>query len=134
ADGIGLDGEALAEALFGDAVADVAAYAQVVDESSEPPLSYFEMMTAMAFAAFADAPVDAAVIEVGMGGSWDATNVADGQVAVITPIAVDHAMYLGNTPEAIAVEKSGIIKSGTFAILAQQSLDAAEVLLRRAAE
>ena len=67
----------------------------------------------MAYAAFADAPVDAAVVEVGMGGPWDATNVADGQVAVVTPIAVDHAAYLGDRAEAIAAEKSGIIKPGS---------------------
>ena len=127
-----LDGEPLTEALFIDAFADVAAYAQIVDESSEHPLSYFEMMTAMAFAAFADAPVDAAVIEVGMGGSWDATNVADGQVAVITPIGVDHASYLGDRPEIIAVEKAGIIKPGSHAIIAEQEDGVMDVLMRRA--
>jgi dihydrofolate synthase / folylpolyglutamate synthase len=129
-----LDGEPLTEALFVDAFADVAAYAQIVDESSEHPLSYFEMMTAMAFAAFADAPVDAAVIEVGMGGSWDATNVADGQVAVITPIGVDHASYLGDRPEIIAVEKAGIIKPGSHTIIAEQQDAVMDVLMRRALE
>ena len=88
----------------------------------------------MAFAAFADAPVDVAVIEVGMGGTWDATNVADGAVAVVTPISIDHTRYLGNTVEEIAAEKAGIIKPGAVAVLAQQPLAAAEVLLRRAAE
>jgi dihydrofolate synthase/folylpolyglutamate synthase len=127
-----LDGEPLTEQLFVDAFADVAAYAQIVDESSEHPLSYFEMMTAMAFAAFADAPVDAAVIEVGMGGSWDATNVADGQVAVITPIGVDHASYLGDRPEIIAVEKAGIIKPGSHAVIAEQEDAVMDVLMRRA--
>jgi dihydrofolate synthase / folylpolyglutamate synthase len=126
-----LDGEPLTEVLFVDAFADVAAYAQIVDESSEHPLSYFEMMTAMAFAAFADAPVDAAVIEVGMGGSWDATNVADGQVAVITPIGIDHASYLGDRPEIIAVEKAGIIKPGSHAIIAEQEDAVMDVLMRR---
>ncbi|MCW2751186.1 MAG: dihydrofolate synthase [Aeromicrobium sp.] len=127
-----LDGEPLTEQLFVDAFADVAAYAQIVDESSEHPLSYFEMMTAMAFAAFADAPVDAAVVEVGMGGSWDATNVADGQVAVITPIGVDHASYLGDRPEIIAVEKAGIIKPGSHAVIAEQEDAVMDVLMRRA--
>ncbi|MEO6603985.1 MAG: folylpolyglutamate synthase/dihydrofolate synthase family protein, partial [Aeromicrobium sp.] len=126
-----LDGEPLSEQLFVDAFADVAAYAQIVDDSSAHPLSYFEMMTAMAFAAFADAPVDAAVIEVGMGGSWDATNVADGQVAVITPIGVDHASYLGDRPEIIAVEKAGIIKPGSHVVIAEQEQDVTEVLMRR---
>jgi dihydrofolate synthase/folylpolyglutamate synthase len=88
----------------------------------------------MAFAAFADAPVDAAIVEVGMGGTWDATNVADGSVAVVTPIAVDHSRYLGEAPEIIAEEKAGIIKPGAFVVLGQQRVEVAEVLLRRAAE
>ncbi len=88
----------------------------------------------MAFAVFADAPVDVAVIEVGIGGTWDSTNVADGAVAVVTPISIDHVRYLGNTVTAIATDKAGIIKPGAIAVLAQQPLDAAEVLLRRAAE
>lgn len=127
-----LDGEPLSEQLFVEAFADVAAYAQIVDESSEHPLSYFEMITAMAYAAFADAPVDAAVIEVGMGGSWDATNVADGQVAVITPIGVDHVSYLGDRPEIIAVEKAGIIKAGSHTVIAEQEDAVMDVLMRRA--
>src|SRR5258708_31225487 len=88
----------------------------------------------MAFAAFADAPVDVAVIEVGIGGRWDATNVADGAVAVIGPIAMDHMQWLGDTIEAIATEKAGIIKPGAVAVIAQQpQVAAAEVLLERAA-
>jgi dihydrofolate synthase/folylpolyglutamate synthase len=128
---ISLDGVPLTEAQFVDAFADVAAYAQIVDDSSQHPLSYFETMVAMAFAAFADAPVDVAVVEVGMGGSWDATNVADGQVAVITPIGVDHASYLGDRPEIIAVEKAGIIKPGSHTVLAEQSQEVMDVLMRR---
>jgi dihydrofolate synthase / folylpolyglutamate synthase len=88
----------------------------------------------MAYAAFSDAPVDVAVVEVGMGGQWDATNVVDAQVAVVTPIAVDHAHYLGDRPEAIAEEKAGIIKPDSFVVLAPQPVEAAEVLLRRVAE
>jgi len=83
---------------------------------------------------FADAPVDVAVVEVGLGGSWDATNVADGVVSVITPVAVDHAHILGTDPVTIAAEKAGIIKPGGTAVMSQQSLDVFEVLLRRAAE
>ncbi|MCW2841557.1 MAG: dihydrofolate synthase [Aeromicrobium sp.] len=128
---ISLDGAPLSEAQFVDAFADVAAYAQIVDDSSQHPLSYFELVVAMAFAAFADAPVDVAVIEVGMGGSWDATNVGDGQVAVVTPIGVDHASYLGDRPEIIAVEKAGIIKPGSHAVLAEQSPEVMDVLMRR---
>ena len=88
----------------------------------------------MAFAAFADAPVEVAVVEVGMGGSWDATNVVDADVAVVLPIALDHAKYLGSDPATIAREKAGIIKPGAMAVLAQQEPDVATVLLDRAAE
>lgn len=128
---ISIDGAPLTEAQFVEAFADVAAYAQIVDDSSQHPLSYFEMMVAIAYAAFADAPIDVAVVEVGMGGSWDATNVADGQIAVITPIGVDHAAYLGDQPELIAVEKAGIIKPGSHTILAEQSPEVMDVLMRR---
>jgi dihydrofolate synthase/folylpolyglutamate synthase len=131
---ISIDGEPLSEEGFLDAYRDVAGIASVVDRSSDHPLSFFEMVVGMAFSAFADAPVDAAVVEVGMGGSWDATNVADGKVAVILPISVDHAKYLGERPEDIAVEKAGIIKSGSTVILAQQSPEVAEVVLERAVE
>ncbi|MCW2831595.1 MAG: dihydrofolate synthase [Aeromicrobium sp.] len=127
-----LDGQPLSEQLFVEAFADVAAYAQIVDDSSDHPLSYFEMTVAMAYAAFADAPVDAAVDEVGMGGSWDATNVVDAQVAVVTPIGVDHASYLGDRPEIIAVEKAGIIKPGSHTVLAEQEDAVLDVLMRRA--
>ena len=85
--------------------------------------------SAMAYARFAEAPVDVAVVEVGMGGSWDATNVADGAVAVVLPVAVDHAQYLGDSPAEIAIEKAGIIKPGAMAVLAEQQPDVAEVLL-----
>jgi dihydrofolate synthase / folylpolyglutamate synthase len=129
-----IDGEPLSEEQFAALFAEVAPYAEVVDRSGPHPVSFFEMMTAMAFAAFADAPVDVIILEVGMGGVWDATNVADATVALITPIAVDHANYLGSSPEAIAAEKAGIIKEDSFAVLAQQSVEVAEVLLRRAVE
>jgi len=131
---ISLDGEPLSEEQFVAAYGDVAAYLEVVDRSGAHPVSFFEALTAMAFAAFADAPVDVAIVEVGMGGSWDATNVADAQVAVVTPVAIDHAAYLGDDPVDIATEKAGIVKSGTIGVLAQQSADVAEVLLTRAAE
>jgi len=131
---IALDGDPLSPEQFVAAYADVAPYAAVVDRSGPHRLSFFELLTGMAYAAFADAPVDAVVVEVGMGGAWDATNVADAQVAVVTPIAVDHARYLGDSPARIAAEKAGIIKPGAMAVLAHQSVDVAEVLLRRAAE
>ncbi|MGH3357155.1 MAG: bifunctional folylpolyglutamate synthase/dihydrofolate synthase [Nocardioidaceae bacterium] len=128
-----VDGEPLSEELFVDAFSDVAAYAQVVDDSSEHPLSFFEMIVAMAYAAFADTPVEVGIVEVGMGGAWDATNVADGQVAVVTPIDVDHHHYLGDSPGAIAVEKSGIIKPRSHVVLAEQQADAADVLSEKVA-
>jgi dihydrofolate synthase / folylpolyglutamate synthase len=129
-----IDGEPLSEERFAEVFAEVAPYAEVVDRSGPHPVSFFELVTAMAFAAFADAPVDVVILEVGMGGVWDATNVADAAVAVVTPIAVDHANYLGASVEEIAGEKSGIIKSGSFAVLAQQPVEVAEVLLRRVVE
>lgn len=129
-----IDGAPLTQDLFIDAFADVAAFAQIVDDSSEHPLSFFEMLVGMAFAAFADSPVDVAIVEVGMGGSWDATNVADGQVAVVTPIGVDHARYLGDQPEIIAVEKAGIIKAGSHVVIAEQEQAVQDVLIQRANE
>jgi len=129
-----VDGEPLSAERFADAYDEVQPYLALVDESQPAALSFFEVLTAMAFAVFADAPVDVAVIEVGVGGTWDCTNVADGTVAVVTPISLDHERYLGNTVTAIAGEKAGIIKPGAVAVLAQQPVDAAEVLLRRVAE
>src|SRR3954452_13679122 len=118
---ISVDGEPLDDEAFVRAFNDVAPYTHLVDESEAHPLSFFETVVGMAYAAFADAPVDVAVVEVGMGGSWDATNVADGKVAVLTPIAVDHAKYLGDTPGKIAAEKVGIIKPGATVITAVQT-------------
>lgn len=131
---ISVDGEPLSEDGFVRAFVDVAPFADLVDSQQEHPLSFFELVVAMGYAAFADAPVDVAIVEVGMGGSWDATNVADGDVAVITPIAVDHARYLGDRAEEIAVEKSGIIKPGATVVSADQSVEVMAELLRRAAE
>lgn len=131
---ISIDGQPLDDEEFVRAFNEVAAYTHLVDESEDHPLSFFETIVGMAFASFADAPVDVAVLEVGMGGAWDATNVADADVAVILPVAVDHASYLGDTPADIAVEKAGIIKPGSIAILAEQAPAPAEVLVRHAAE
>jgi dihydrofolate synthase/folylpolyglutamate synthase len=89
---------------------------------------------AVAYAAFADAPVDVAVVEVGMGGSWDATNVADGAVAVVTPVDVDHQHFLGDTVEQIATEKAGIIKDGAIAVSALQPHEPVLAILRNRAE
>lgn len=135
---ISFDGQPISEARFNRTWDDIRPYVELVDARSVADggiaLSFFEVMTAIAFAAFADAPVDVAVIEVGMGGAWDATNVCDGSVAVVTPIGMDHAEYLGDTIELIANEKSGIIKEGATAVLAQQEQQAAEILMTRAVE
>ena len=131
------DGQPISPARFARTWQDVKPYVELVDSRSLADggiaLSFFEVMTAMAFASFADAPVDVAIVEVGMGGAWDATNVADGSVCVITPIGMDHTEYLGETIEEIATEKSGIIKAGSQVILAEQGLAAAEILLARCA-
>ncbi len=131
---ISVDGDPVPEEVFVQAYREVAPFADLVDADSEYPLSFFETVVAMAYAAFADAPVDAAIVEVGMGGSWDATNVVEAKVAVIAPISMDHAAYLGERPEDIALEKAGIIKPGSVVVMAEQSPEVAEVLLERAAE
>lgn len=131
---ISIDGEQLTDEEFVRAFNDVAAYTHLVDADQDHPLSFFETIVGMAYAAFADAPVDVAVIEVGMGGSWDATNVADADVAVVLPIAVDHAKYLGDSVTDIAQEKSGILKEGSYAVFAEQTPDVAAVLLERSVE
>jgi dihydrofolate synthase / folylpolyglutamate synthase len=131
---IAIDGQPLSEEAFVRAWLDVAPYVELVDRQGPHPMSFFEASVAMAFAAFADAPVDVAVIEVGMGGAWDATNVVDAEVAVITPISVDHARYLGDSPVAIAEEKAGIIKPNSVGVVAHQDEQVMEVLARRARE
>ncbi len=129
-----VDGSPLTDEEFVRAFNDVAPYTHLVDSSEAHPLSFFETIVGMAYAAFADAPVEVAVVEVGLGGAWDATNVADGQVAVVLPVGVDHAQFLGDSPEQIALEKAGIIKAGATAVMAEQTPEVAEVLLQRCAE
>jgi folylpolyglutamate synthase/dihydropteroate synthase len=129
-----VDGEPVSAEQFIDAYEEIRPYLDLVDAAQPVRLSFFEVLTGMAFAIFADTPIDVAVIEVGMGGTWDSTNVADGAVAVVTPISLDHMRYLGDTVEEIATDKAGIIKPGAIAVLAQQPPGAAEVLLRRVAE
>ena len=135
---IAVDGEPLSEERFVQTYREVLPYIDLVDERSAaggaPRMTFFEVLVVMAYAAFADTPVDVAAIEVGMGGSWDATNVVDARVAVLTPIAVDHERFLGRDPVSIAGEKAGIIKPGAVAVLAQQQVEVAEVLMRRSAE
>ena len=129
-----VDGEPLSAEQFITAYEEIEPYLDLVDASQPSRLSFFEVLVGMAFATFADAPVDVAVIEVGIGGTWDNTNVADGAVAVLTPISIDHVRWLGSTIEEIATEKAGIIQPGAVAVIAQQPPAAAPILLRRAAE
>jgi len=129
-----IDGAPLSAEQFIAAYDDVIPYVTMVDQSHPVAMSFFEVLTGMAFSAFADAPVDVMILEVGVGGQLDCTNVADGAVAVITPISLDHTRMLGGTIEEIAAQKAGIIKPGAVAVLAQQPVAAAEVLIRHAAE
>jgi dihydrofolate synthase/folylpolyglutamate synthase len=133
-----LDGAPVSDGVFADAVAEISPFLDLVDARSKEDggirLTFFEAITGLAFAIFADSPVDVAVVEVGMGGTWDATNVLASPVAVVTPIALDHTAYLGNSVAEIATEKAGIITEGASAILAAQPNEAAAQLLKRAAE
>ncbi|MDT3397803.1 folylpolyglutamate synthase/dihydrofolate synthase family protein [Streptomyces sp. B1866] len=131
---ISLDGAPIAAERFVETFRDIRPYVEMTDAAQKYRLSFFEVLTAMAFAAFADAPVDVAVVEVGMGGEWDATNVIDAGVAVVTPISLDHTDRLGATPDLIAAEKAGIVKPDAVVVLAQQPVEAASVLLKRAVE
>jgi dihydrofolate synthase/folylpolyglutamate synthase len=139
---IAIDGKPISPAQYVATYREIEPFVQMIDEQSQsaggPAMSKFEVLTAMAFAAFADAPVDVAVIEVGLGGRWDATNVVNAPVAVITPIGIDHVEYLGADIGGIAGEKAGIIRKApgaetgapdTVAIIARQVPEAMEVLL-----
>ena len=141
---ISIDGKPISPAAYVETYREIEPFVELVDAQSEaaggPRCSKFEVLTAMAFAAFADAPIDVAVVEVGLGGRWDATNVIDAPVAVITPIGLDHTDYLGDTIAEIAGEKAGIITrqaddlvpTDTVAVFARQAPEAMEVLLAAA--
>ncbi len=131
---ISINGQPISAGELIFAYNDISPYLDLMDSKFENPISFFEAMTALAFAAFAEHPIDVGVIEVGMGGEWDATNVVQAGVSVITPIGLDHTEYLGNTLTEIAKTKGGILKQGGFGVLAQQEPEAAIELLRRAAE
>ncbi|MGA7054072.1 MAG: folylpolyglutamate synthase/dihydrofolate synthase family protein [Mycobacterium sp.] len=144
---IAIDGKPISPAQYVATYREIEPFVQMIDEQSQsaggPAMSKFEVLTAMAFAAFADAPVDVAVIEVGLGGRWDATNVVNAPVAVITPIGIDHVEYLGADIAGIAGEKAGIIGKAlgvdngvpdTVAIIARQLPEAMEVLLVQSVE
>jgi dihydrofolate synthase/folylpolyglutamate synthase len=138
---IAIDNKPITPAQYVATYEEIEPFVELVDKQSEaaggPAMSKFEVVTAMAFAAFADAPIDVAVVEVGMGGRWDATNVVDAPVAVITPIGVDHTEYLGTEIADIAAEKAGIIVRqkddlapvDTVAVIGRQVPEAMEVVL-----
>lgn len=131
---IAINGAPISDAAMIATFADVSPYFDLVDERMSHQLSFFEAITALAFAAFAEHPVDVGIFECGMGGEWDATNVIEAKVSVLTPIGLDHTQYLGDTLAAIATTKAGIIKPGSIAVLARQELDPAQVLLRKCIE
>lgn len=135
---IALSGEPVSGERFVQTYDDIAPMISMVDENGaalgQGRLSFFEVLVAMGYAVFADAPVDVAIVEVGLGGRWDATNVADGTVAVIAPIAIDHERYLGSELEDVAGEKAGIIKPGALVVSAAQQLSVGEILRERASE
>jgi dihydrofolate synthase/folylpolyglutamate synthase len=129
-----IDGEPLTPERFVETYDELVPFFDLVDAVNETSLSFFEAVTGMAFAAFADTPVDVAVVEVGMGGRLDATNIVRAPVAVITPVDLDHQAHLGNTIAAIAAEKAGIIKADQTVVVAAQHPDAVNVLLAKASE
>lgn len=133
---ISIDGEAISRERFVEVWEEIEPFVSMVDAQrlDGVEMTFFEVITGMAYAAFADAPVDVAVMEVGLGGRWDATSVADPQVAVVCPIDLDHTHILGESIREIAAEKAGIIKPGSVAVLVGQPVEAAQVLLARAVE
>nr|WP_042194374.1 folylpolyglutamate synthase/dihydrofolate synthase family protein [Kibdelosporangium sp. MJ126-NF4]CEL21277.1 Dihydrofolate synthase @ Folylpolyglutamate synthase [Kibdelosporangium sp. MJ126-NF4]CTQ96155.1 Dihydrofolate synthase (EC 6.3.2.12) @ Folylpolyglutamate synthase (EC 6.3.2.17) [Kibdelosporangium sp. MJ126-NF4] len=131
---IAIDGAPISAEQYVAAYRDLAPYVSMVDDANDVRMSKFEVLAGMAYAAFAEAPVEAAVVEVGLGGGWDATNVVDAEIAVIGPVAVDHVDYLGPDITGIAREKAGIIKPGSIALLAEQRPEVTQVLLERVAE
>ena len=131
---IALDGAPIAPERFAEVYDEIAPFVEIVDGRHPDRMTFFELLTAMAFAAFADAPVEVAVVEVGLGGRWDATNVVHAPVVVVTSVGLDHVGILGSTIAEIAAEKAGIIHEGATVICAGQTLDAATVLTERVAE
>ena len=131
---ISIKGESISPAELIATYNDIALYLDLIDSRSDTPISYFEAITAMAFVAFAEHPVDIGIIEVGMGGDWDATNVVQSAVSVLMPIGLDHMEYLGETVEEIAQTKSGIIKPESHVVLAAQEPEVARILLEKVGE
>ena len=132
---ISIDGEPISVKNFEEVFSQVEPFLEIVDEKIPGgSVTFFEVLTAMAFVSFSDTPVDVISLEVGMGGRWDATNVLTPMVSVITPIDLDHQEYLGNTIEKIALEKAGIIKENIPVVVSNQGKDAAKIILAKAIE
>src|SRR5262245_16756566 len=131
---ISIEAEPISEERFVEVYGEVAPLAAYLDARSDERLTYFDVTTAMAFAAFADAPVDVAVVEVGLGGAEDSTNVLQAQTAVITPISLDHTEWLGDRIEDIALAKAGIVHKGAALVCAAQPVEAMRPILERCAE
>lgn len=132
-----IDGEPASDDAVADAWDEITPFVEIVDAeliaAGDAPLTFFELMTVLAFVVCADAPIDVLVLEVGMGGAWDSTNTADGDVAVFAPIALDHTDRLGSTIREIATVKAGIIKDGAAVVSAAQTPEAEAVLREVAA-
>lgn len=131
---ISINGESISPEGMIATYNDIALYLDLIDSKMPNKLSFFESMCALAFVAFAEFPVDVGIFECGMGGEWDSTNVVNAAVSVITPIGFDHMEYLGDTLEKIAITKSGIIKEHSFAVLARQEPEVAQVLMHKCAQ
>ena len=131
---ISINGESISAEGMIATYNDIALYLDLIDSKMPNKLSFFEAMCALSFVAFAEFPVDVGIFECGMGGEWDSTNVINAAVSVMTPIGFDHMEYLGDTLEKIATTKSGIIKEGSFAVLARQESEVAQVLTHKCAQ
>ncbi|MFC0113344.1 bifunctional tetrahydrofolate synthase/dihydrofolate synthase [Kibdelosporangium aridum] len=131
---IALDGAPISPEKYVATYRELEPYVSMVDDAGDIRMSKFEVLAGMAYAAFAEAPVEAAVVEVGLGGGWDATNVVDAEIAVIGPVAIDHVDYLGPDITGIAREKAGIIKPESIALVGEQRPEVMQVLLERVAE
>ena len=142
---IGIDGQPIHPRDYVRIWHEIKPFVEMVDAQSDVPMSKFEVLVGLSYAAFADAPVDVAVVEVGLGGRWDATNVVNADVSVITPVGLDHTAYLGDTLAEIAGEKAGIIKpredaddpltpNENIVVIAEQDPEAMRVILQQAVD
>ena len=142
---IGIDGQPIHPRDYVRIWHEIKPFVEMVDAQSDVPMSKFEVLVGLSYAAFADAPVDVAVVEVGLGGRWDATNVVNADVSVITPVGLDHTDYLGDTLAEIAGEKAGIIKpredaddpltpNENIVVIAEQEPEAMRVILQQAVD